>query len=65
MAIDVTSILKEVMQSRMPAYGFIVTTDPVMRSAGLSASEASRLESLASASLEVHYRTTPPRPRGR
>jgi hypothetical protein len=64
-SIDVTSIMKEVLQSRMPAYGFIVTTDPVTRTAGLSAGDVSRLQSFASASLEVHYRTTPPRPRER
>jgi hypothetical protein len=64
-AVDVTSILKEVVQSRMPAHGFIVTTDPVTRTTGLSAAEAGRLQSFASASLEVHYRTTPPRPRGK
>ncbi|MGQ0721176.1 MAG: DNRLRE domain-containing protein [Candidatus Eiseniibacteriota bacterium] len=62
-SIDVTSIMKEVLQSRMPAYGFIVTTDPATRTAGLSTAELSRLESFASASVEVHYRTTPPRPR--
>jgi hypothetical protein len=64
-SIDVTSIMKEVLQSRMPAYGFIVTTDPATRTTGLSTAEVGRLQSFASASLEVHYRTTPPRPRER
>lgn len=64
-AVDVTSILKEVMQSKMPAYGFIVTTDPATKTAGLSAADMSRFQSFGLASLEVNYRTTPPRPRGR
>jgi hypothetical protein len=65
LSIDVTQIVKEVLQYKMPSYGFIVTADPGTEKVGLSATELGRLQGLASASLLIEYRQTPPRPRGK
>lgn len=63
-SVDVTSIVKEVLQARMTAYGFILTTDPA-QSTALSAPDLTRLQSLGSATVEVTYRNTPRRPTGK
>jgi hypothetical protein len=65
LSIDVTQIVKEVLQYKLPSYGFIVTADPATERTGLSVAELGRLQGLASASLLVEYRQTPPRPRGK
>jgi len=62
-SIDATSLLKEMIEGGMTAYGFILTEGSGGGN-GLSTAAIARLQNLGSATLELHYRKTPPKPRG-
>jgi hypothetical protein len=56
---DVTTILKEVLESGMTADGFLLTVDPV-DGAGIPVTDLTRFGALATATFDVHYRPLPP-----
>lgn len=62
-SIDATSLLKEMVEGGMTTYGFILTEDSGGGD-GLSSDVIGRLQNLDSATLELRYRKTPPKPRG-
>jgi hypothetical protein len=62
-SLDATSLLKEMVEGGMTTYGFILTEDSGGGD-GLSSEVIGRLQNLGSATLEVRYRKTPPKPRG-
>ena len=60
-----TILVKEMVEHRMFADGFILTVDPE-RGVGIPIADLPRLQALGSASLEIIYRKVgPPRDRGR
>jgi hypothetical protein len=61
--IDVTNLVKEVVEEGLSTHGFLVRTD-ASHAEGLSASDLARLSGLSSGVIEVVWRKVPPRPRG-
>jgi hypothetical protein len=59
--LDVTNVIKATLETGQPSLGFIVTADPA-DGIGLKEEDLSRFEGLASASLDVSWRRTPPKP---
>jgi hypothetical protein len=56
-----TNVLKDVFEQDQPFFGFLVTADPA-DGIGLKEGDVSRFEGLASATIEVSWRKTPPKP---
>jgi hypothetical protein len=61
---DVTTLLKEIHEEGMEAYGFIVSVQP-FEGEGIHLEDVDRFEGLASADLDVSYRLSGPHPGGR
>lgn len=58
--VDLTPLVKEIVEWERPAYGFLVTVDPA-EGDGLASSEASRLAGIADGTLDIRWRKTTPR----
>jgi hypothetical protein len=54
--VDVTHLLKEIVEAGMPAHGFLVTVNPA-DGEGLRLADLPRFGSLAGAELEIRYRS--------
>ncbi len=61
-SIDVTSLVKEIVEDGYTCYGFILTADRSV-GVGISSEDLSRFENLGAAEMDISYRTTPPLPR--
>ena len=59
--IDVTAVMKEVLEEGMQVDGFILTVDP-REGAGIAAGDVSAFSGLSDATLEMTYRKSPPVP---
>jgi hypothetical protein len=57
---DVTSMLKDVLESGMTADGFLLTVDPA-DGVGIPVTDLTRFGTLATATFDVRYRNVPPR----
>jgi len=62
-AIDVTNLVKEVVEEGQPYYGFVIARGPGEEN-GLSQAETARLAGLSSATMDVTWRLVPDRPVG-
>jgi hypothetical protein len=58
--VDMTSMLKDVLESGMTADGFLLTVDPV-DGVGIPVTDLTRFGTLATATFDVRYRNVPPR----
>lgn len=61
-ALDITSLAKDVLEGGAAFEGFLVTADPA-DGEGLRVDDAARLAGLSLARIELAYRKTPPPPR--
>lgn len=59
--IDVTAVMKEVLEEGMEADGFILTVDP-RDGVGIASGDVSSFSGLTGATLEMTYRRSPPVP---
>lgn len=59
--IDLTTLVKEIVEEGQPYYGFVLTAGPG-EADGLSEAEAARFAGLSSATMDVTWRRTPGRP---
>jgi hypothetical protein len=59
--IDVTGLMKELLESGLEADGFILTVDP-RDGAGIASDDLSAFSGLSGATLEMTYRKSPPAP---
>jgi hypothetical protein len=60
--LDVTPLVKEVVEEGWPAHGFLLTRDPA-DGVGVPAEDASRFGALSGATVSVRYVRVGPRPR--
>lgn len=58
--VDLTPLVKEIVEWDRPAHGFVVTVDPAAGD-GLASVEASRLAGIADGTVEIRWRKTTPR----
>jgi hypothetical protein len=63
-SLDVTLLVKEMLEAGVATTGFVLTA-AVTEVPGLQSEDLSRLANLASGTVEIRYRRTPPRPRAR
>lgn len=61
--IDLTALVKEILEDGFVADGLLVTIDPNFGE-GIRVADLAKLEGLASGRLEISSRAVPPRPRG-
>jgi hypothetical protein len=57
-SLDITLLVKEVLESGATSFGFVLTTQTT-EGAGLQVADLSRFANLGSASVEIKYRKTP------
>lgn len=58
--VDLTPLVKELVEWARPAHGFVATVDPAQGD-GLTAADAARLAGISNGRVEVHWRRTTPR----
>lgn len=61
--LEVSDVLKEALEDRLPFHGLLITADP-SQGVGLRDADAARFGDLAGASLQLSYRRVPTRPPG-
>jgi hypothetical protein len=61
-AVDVTNVVKEILEEKEPFHGFLVTAHPA-EGVGLRGQDLFRFAGLTNASLELSWRKVPPKPR--
>jgi hypothetical protein len=59
--IDVTAVMKEVLEEGLDVDGFILTVDP-RDGAGIASDDLSAFSGLSGSTLEMTYRKSPPAP---
>lgn len=58
-SLDITLLVKEILESGATSLGFVLTTQP-SETTGLQSADLSRFANLGSATVEIKYRRTPP-----